>query len=53
MVWRRTEKGRWQPVNVDGTSHHATCSEVEVFRRWARRRRVQEAGALLAQGRLL
>jgi len=43
IVWRRTEAGKWQPVNPDGVAHFATCPEAEGFRRLVRRRRVAAA----------
>jgi len=44
IVWRRTEAGRFQPVNPDGTVHFWTCPDAAAFRRLARRRAVAAAG---------
>lgn len=44
IVWRRTERGRWEPVNPDGVSHFVTCPEAAAFRRLSRRRAVGAAG---------
>jgi hypothetical protein len=37
IVWRRTEAGRFQPVNPDGVAHFATCPDAAAFRRLSRR----------------
>lgn len=33
VEWRRTESGRWTPVDPDGTPHWARCPFAEKFRR--------------------
>lgn len=25
ITWRRTKRGKWQPMNLDGTVHFPTC----------------------------
>ena len=25
ITWRRTRRGRWQPLNLDGSLHFPTC----------------------------
>ena len=30
--WTITEAGRWTPVNLDGSTHWATCSRANLFK---------------------
>jgi len=33
VTWVKTEKGKWMPVDPDGTSHFATCPNANDWRK--------------------
>lgn len=44
VLWERTVNNRWTPVNVDGSTHWATCEGADEMRR---------RGQLVPEGRQL
>lgn len=43
IQWQKTAAGKRTPVNPDGTTHWATCSDPTYFRRKTARRRADPA----------